>query len=43
MPSTEHLDQKAPCRAMDRTRNPNMDLTPLFTDDTAVRREFDMN
>ena len=41
MPSTEHLDQKAPSRAMDRTRIPNIDLTSLFTDDTVARLEFE--
>lgn len=41
MPSTKHLDQKAPSRAMDRTRIPNLDLAPLFADDTVARMELE--
>ena len=41
MPSTKHLDQKAPSRAMDRARIPNLDLAPLFADDTVARMELE--
>jgi len=41
MPSTEHLDQKAPSRVLDRARIPNLDLAPLFQDDTTARNELE--
>jgi len=41
MPSTEHLDQKAPSRTLERTRTPNLDLSPLFKDDAAARDELE--
>ena len=41
MPSTEHLDQKASSRAMDREQIPNLDLAPLFAHDAAARVELE--
>ena len=41
MPSTEHLDQSAPSMPLNRTRIPNLDLAPLFTDETAARDELE--
>lgn len=41
MPSTEHLDQKAPSRALDTARVPNLDLAPLFADDAAAREDLE--
>ena len=39
MPSTEHLDQKAPSKTLDRVRIPNLDLAPLFGNDAVVRNK----
>ena len=33
MPSTEHLDQNAPSRTLDRAHIPNLDIAPLFGND----------
>lgn len=41
MPGTEHLDQRAPSRALDRTQLPNLDLAPLFTGDATARDELE--
>ena len=41
MPGTEHLDQYAPSRALDRAKIPNLDLAPLFADDLAARDELE--
>lgn len=41
MPGTEHLDQYAPYRALDRAQIPNLDLAPLFADDLAARDELE--
>jgi isopenicillin N synthase-like dioxygenase len=41
MPSTEHLDQKAPSRALDSARVPNLDLAPLFADDATARDDLE--
>ncbi|MDX2416789.1 MAG: 2-oxoglutarate and iron-dependent oxygenase domain-containing protein [Xanthomonadales bacterium] len=41
MPGTEHLDQYAPSRALDRAQIPNLDLAPLFADDLAARDELE--
>ena len=37
MPSTEHLDHKAPSRTLDRESIPNFDLQPLFSGNDAAR------
>ncbi len=42
MPSTEHLDQKAPSMALDRARAPNLDLAPLFEGNAAARDELEL-
>jgi len=41
MTGTEHLDQYAPSRALDRAQIPNLDLAPLFADDLAARDELE--
>lgn len=41
MPGTEHLDQKAPSRPMDRTRLPTLDLAPLFKDNATARARLE--
>lgn len=41
MPSTEHLDQKAPSSRLHRAKIPNLDLAPLFEDDAAARDEVE--
>ena len=41
MPGTEHLDQYAPSRALDRAQIPNLDLAPLFANDLATRDELE--
>ena len=41
MPGTEHLDQRAPSKALDRTQLPNLDLAPLFTGDATARDELE--
>ena len=41
MPGTEHLDQYAPSRVLDRAQIPNLDLAPLFADDLAARDELE--
>ena len=42
MPSTEHLDQKAPSRVLDEARIPNLDLAPLFLDDATACAELEL-
>jgi len=41
MPSTEHLDQNAPARKLQRAQAPNLDLAPLFADDAVARNELE--
>ena len=41
MPSTKHLDQKAPSRSLDQARVPNLDLAPLFDGDAVARDELE--
>lgn len=41
MPSTKHLEQTAPSRALDRAHIPNMDIAPLFGTDLNLRHELE--
>ena len=41
MPSTEHLDQKAPSRKLHRAMIPNLDLAPLFGNDVTALDELE--